>query len=290
MRYVKWPLLALIAAGTLLSCKTAHKTTKSATGTWQPQPITVDGANNDWPTPYPFYNDKAKIGYAVSNDKDNLYITMQTGDQMTIMKILRNGLTVWIDTNGKKEMRTSLTYPMENTNGSGMPMRGNGQEQPERPAAAEMQRKILESARDMSLVGFKSCNGGFLVQQNNGCGVVVRMGFDEYNTLVWEATVPFRAFYKNGLTPADAGRTVSICFAITGMKLPSFPGGQGGSGMPGGGGGMPGGGGMGGGGMPGGGGEMPGGGMPGGGMGGDPGHLFESTKTWYRTGLAYKAG
>src|SRR5689334_19575009 len=91
-------LLPVVATAFFCSCKTSQKTTKAAPGNWQAQPITADGNAADWPSPYPFYDSKAKIGYAVSNDKDNLYISMQTGDQMTVMKILRNGLTVWIDT------------------------------------------------------------------------------------------------------------------------------------------------------------------------------------------------
>jgi len=291
MKHTKGYLLVIVAATLLFSCKTAQKTSRTAAGTWQAHPITADGANSDWPAPYPFYDEKAKVGYAVSNDRDNLYITMQTGDQQTVMKILRNGLTVWIDTSGKKEMHTSITYPLENPNGGGMRMQhGNGQEQPERPAAEEMHRKVLENARDMSLAGFNNCNGGFLIHQNNSCGIVVRIGFDEYNTLIWEAVVPLRAFYKNSLTPADAGKPLSVCFAITGMKQPAGGGGQSGGGMHAGGGGMRGGGMGGGGGMRGGGGGMRGGGMNGGGMNGDRQHLFESTKTWYHTGLAYKAG
>src|ERR1039458_2943062 len=72
-----------------------HASTKRLPGTWQAQAITIDGKNTDWPSPYPEYDDKAMLGYAVSNDKDNLYITVETGDPATQLKILRNGLTVW---------------------------------------------------------------------------------------------------------------------------------------------------------------------------------------------------
>src|ERR1700742_240159 len=61
---------------------------------WQVVPIKVDGNNQDWPSPYPDYDDKAMLGYAVSNDKDNLYITVETGDPATQLKIIKEGLTV----------------------------------------------------------------------------------------------------------------------------------------------------------------------------------------------------
>src|SRR5580658_156365 len=79
---------------------------------WQVVPIDVDGSNKDWPSPYPEYDDKAMLGYAVSNDKDNLYITVETGDPATQLKILREGLTVWIDKKGEKEEVTGINYPI----------------------------------------------------------------------------------------------------------------------------------------------------------------------------------
>ncbi len=96
-----------------LSCSTAkHSKTKRKPGTWQAQPITVDGYNNDWPSPYPEYDDKAMLGYAVSNDKENLYITVETGDPATQLKILHSGLTVWIDKTGGREATTAINFPL----------------------------------------------------------------------------------------------------------------------------------------------------------------------------------
>src|ERR1700728_3087406 len=89
-------IVALIVA--FVSCKSSKSTVKRIKpGAWQVSPIVIDGHNTDWPSPYPEYDDKAQIGYAVSNDKDNLYITVETGDPATQLKILKGGLTVWID-------------------------------------------------------------------------------------------------------------------------------------------------------------------------------------------------
>src|SRR5579863_10004437 len=64
------------------------------------------------------------LGYAVSNDKENLYITVETGDPATQLKILRQGLTVWIDKTGGKEEETAINFPIPNP---------NKEERPERP-------------------------------------------------------------------------------------------------------------------------------------------------------------
>ncbi|PZF71974.1 hypothetical protein [Taibaiella soli] len=291
MRFVTNIAIGCIAvAAGLTACKSSQKTHAVANGTWQDQPIVVDGANNDWPSPYPFYDEKAKIGYVVTNDKDNLYVTMQTGDRMTIMKILRNGMTLWIDTSGKKAQNISVNYPMENADAPTHVQKDQTQPM-DKMDADQMHKRMLESARDLYLTGFKGCNGSFLIKQNNGCGVNVRMGFDEYNTLIWEAVIPFKSFYKDALAATDAHKPIGICFSIKGLQRPKTDGGSGGSmsngsvagrqnmGNMGGGGG----------GMHGGGGGMHGGGMHGGGgVGGDREALFESSKTWYETGMAVK--
>jgi hypothetical protein len=150
--------------------------------------------------------------------------------------------------------------------------------------------QISSSARDanqFALDGFGKCNGGYMVSQATSCGIKVMLRIDEYKELVWEAVVPFKAIYnKDTITAADAGRPVSVCFAVNRFKHPESKASSDNSSNAGG---MNNG--MGGGGM---GGGMRGGGGRGGGKGGhnpseDPMQRFyESTKTWKHFCLAYR--
>src|ERR1700733_7704901 len=120
-------VVIIFAAGiTFISCKSSKSgSSKRLPGMWQPQPITIDGNNKDWPSPYPEYDDKAQLGYAVSNDKNNLYITVETGDPATQLKIMRNGLTVWIDKTGEKNEQTAINFPIpKKTDGEDKPKSG----------------------------------------------------------------------------------------------------------------------------------------------------------------------
>lgn len=116
------------------------------------------------------------------------------------------------------------------------------------------------------------------------------MAIDEYNELIWEAAIPFKALYgKEHLDKKDEGKAISVCFAIKGVKRPEKPKDNGESmdtkgnmrseGMSGGGmrnasGGMHGGGGH-----RGGGGNM---------QNAEHESMFETTKTWKQFGLAYQ--
>jgi len=262
-------------------------------GTWQSEPIVIDGDSKDWPSPYPNYDAKAMVAYATSNDRRNLYITMETGDEMTQMKILKQGMTVSIDTNGKKDAEFSISYPLQNDN---EPMdvgkAGYGVKKGEQQHSLEkkMEQRIsknAEGATQLSLDGFKGCNGGFMTTQTNPCGIKVIAKIDEYKELVWEAVIPFKALYnKDSLSEADAGRPISVCFAVKGFKHPESKSSDGGGGGTGTGTGMNSS-------MRGGGGGMGGGGRGGHGAGrgstdNPMQHLYESTKTWKHFGIVYQ--
>ena len=213
------------------SSKPAH--TKRVPGVWQETPVTIDGSNKDWPSPYPAYDDKAMIGYAVSNDRENLYITVETGDQATQLKILRNGLTVWIDKTGGKNEVTAINYPIPSTyntiKGDGdrgeqslqMPAQG-GDIQKQRLAMTERIKKQIAEAREFSLEGFKACNAQFPLLERDSCGIKVSMALDEDNELVWEAVIPLKTFYyKQQVEPHDKGKELSICIETTGLTRPA---------------------------------------------------------------------
>jgi hypothetical protein len=297
-------LIVAITAGAM-SCSSSKHTVKRMTpGAWQAQPINIDGSNKDWPSPYPEYDDKAMLGYAVSNDKDNIYITVETGDPATQLKILREGLTVWIDKTGNKDEVMAINYPIP------MPpvKKDNNSQDANRAQPAHMQqgqnssqpdkrrmdledkvRRLMSEAKEYSLQGFKSCNLQYPIPENDSCGIVVRLGLDADNEMVWEAVIPFKTFYnKAQITRADRGRAISVCFETTGEKKPAGqPAGNRGSS----GGGMRpslGIGGMGGMGM------RMGGGHGGGNRGGQTPadnmmeSLYKSTKTYKKFGLAFQ--
>jgi hypothetical protein len=287
-------VLILILSFSCNSSKHSGKSKNVMPGTWQSQPVTIDGDSKDWPSPYPNYDVKALVAYATSNDKENLYITMETGDEMTQMKILKQGMTIMIDTDGGKDAQLKINYPLQNDSDP-LEMAKEDNSGLQKGSATRIthnwDKKISKSAGEAnqySLEGFSVCNGGYLVSQTTACGIKVKLGIDEYKELIVEVMVPFKAIYgKNVITAADAGHPISVCFAVKGFKAPSTKGNDntsnastpnmGGVGMNSG--------------MAGRGGGGRGGGGRSGGRGATENpmqHLYESTKTWKQFGLAYQ--
>lgn len=291
-KFVNSIAIAFVLTG-FLSCGSAHHSGGSKSvvpGTWQSTPIVIDGDSKDWPSPYPNYDAKAMVAYSTSNDAQNLYITMETGDEMTQMKILKQGMTVSIDTNGKKDPQFNINYPLQNDNEPlELVKQDHGQKSKSQLVTRQFDQKInkiLQEANQFSLDGFTNCTGGFMISQTAPCGIKIRARIDEYKELVWEAVVPFKVlFNKDSISATDAARTISICFAVKGFK-PNAPkndnnansgmnNGMGGAGTNS---------------------SMHGGGRGGGRGGGgnhnsaqDPmQHLYESTKTWKHFGIVFQ--
>ncbi len=222
---VKVLLPLIILAASCGNSKHLGKSQAAMPGTWQRQPIIIDGDSKDWPSPYPNYDAKAKVAYATSNDRENLYITMETGDEMTQMKILKQGMTVSIDTGGHKNPEFNINYPLLNENDDiDLTQKDFGKKKSAIPGYEDKQLdkklgKTALEANQFTVDGFSGCTGGYMVKQTTPCGISVRLSIDEYKELVWEAVIPFKTIYgKQSITAAQVGKPISVCFAVKGFK------------------------------------------------------------------------
>src|ERR1035437_149887 len=249
---------------------------------WQSNTIVVDGKPTEWPTPLKYYDDKSKLQYAVTNDKENLYLCIKATEEQTQIKILRAGMQIWIDTTGKNEHRVGILFPMASMKQrfdqtTTAPKESNTEESTEERKPKKKQDIIglrntfLKGYKEMQLSGFQPPINGMNPIQTT-YGIVVSVNWDTIGIMTYEAVIPFKTFYKDAVSLSDSLKCMGISIVLNALPSPSGGGGHsgGGGGGHGGGGGGMGGGGMGAGGM--GGGGMGGRGMGGGGMRGGGGH------------------
>lgn len=292
-------ICSALALLTISSCNTS-KHTIAKRAPFATKPVTIDGNDDEWPNPYPYYDSKAMISYAVSNDHDNLYLTVKASDARMRAKILRGGMQVWIDTSGGTDQQLLIQSPMPNAlsrDERGQMRQHAGADEPsteDRREARTRREQMMLDAREYSLKGFGACDGNFSgsTATDNSCGIQLKLGVNQYNELVWEAAIPFMAWHHRLLAPNDVAKTYNICFEVGGVKMAARTtgggarmggGGMGGMRMGGGGGGHMGGMGR------GGGGRMGGGSMHGGAQNSDGGaSLSQTTKTWLKARLAYQ--
>ena len=257
-------------------------------GHYQDSPVAADGVPSEWKMPLRFTNAAYTMQYNVTNDDQNIYVAVSSLDDITQLRILRSGMTIYFDPKGKKNKDISLHFPIpkapdpnsSRSRGDGSTAYYQNQNGNQNPAQNRDTRKeeLLLQSDFYNTAGFTSIeNGQFSVgDPKTPIHVGIKLN-NQDSLLVYEVVIPL----KNILGPDWAAKAAKKNFSV-GVVMDAVAGsGSGGGGRPGGGfGGMRGMGmrGMGGGGMGGGGGRRNGGGQ----------QAQKEDANWYEFRLATK--
>lgn len=241
--------------------------------TWKDRDITLDGKGGDWLGAKYYFEDSA-VSVGLINDERYLYVSMITENPMIRAQIMRQGLTVWLDSHGGKNKTFGIKYPvgrkMEEEEGERMDPRAMMDE----TAREEMMQRLQEGMTEMEVLG---PDGEVLSKMDieDARGIEVKMR-NASGTFVYELKVPLASSgeypFAVGVNPGD---TIGVGFLSPRMQMRRPGGTRGGGRIPGGGGGIPPGGSM-------------GGGFSGrGGMGGRMGRMMpQDLKIWATVRLA----
>ena len=260
--------LALLPASLLLACSrqplAGAARSAGATSRFVAAPPTIDGQATDW-TDSLRYDPASKLQYQVLNDSRMVYVRLKATDAATQGRIVREGLTVWLDTTGRNQRQFGVRFPLD---GSRQPAPGPPPAEAPDATAADRQAarrahiaQTLGALREMELLNYKGSKEPTLTDAQSPLGVHAALAADAQEDLVYELAVPLRLLYKH-LPALNPGKAAVVGVTIIGNAPTGSSAGtnggpmsnQGNVGMRGGygGGGMRGGGGYGGGGMRGG--------------------------------------
>ncbi|WP_188754125.1 hypothetical protein [Pedobacter psychrotolerans] len=146
----------------------------------------ADGISNEWNEPLNQYNDATKLAFALANDDQNLYIIIESLDPQTTFSILRGGITLNINTEGKKKDGIKLIFPLmdkppipKDTEGKDKPWPNEGSEIHD-PNAVNKSIKIS---------GFKNIADGNLPAINQS-GITTGMSIHPNRDLIYELSIP----------------------------------------------------------------------------------------------------
>lgn len=102
-----------IFAGTVLLLAVAFcgfAQEKTIQSIWASSPLVMDGLINEWEGD-PFHEEKkVKVEYAFRNDADTLYVFFRFNDFKYLSSIEITGMTLWIDTRGKKDKDLGVKF------------------------------------------------------------------------------------------------------------------------------------------------------------------------------------
>jgi uncharacterized membrane protein YgcG len=226
-----------------------HAQNKNVQNKLQPPPanITIDGDPKEWGDSLPYYNKDKQLNYALANDQDNIYMAIRVNDRSQQIRVLRAGLTLSIDTKGRKKETFSITFPVgdqsmdtqvqEPTDLQG---RSNDVTQQDRDDLASAR---LTKLREIRVVGFKDIEGE-MITTSNTYGIKTAIDYDKDGNLVYEAAIPLKFFHADDLAKSEWAFNFKINGITHKGQNPNSPdqdgpgrAGRGGGGMSGGGGG-----------------------------------------------------
>lgn len=139
------------------------------------------------------FDEKSKLHYQIESDDETLHINLKTTDRATIMRIVRNGLTVYMDANGKKNKQVFLQYPMPSPRPTGMA--GERSKDGQRPKFSL--NDVLDGVNTMALYSSWGVENKFFAVMPTMDIAVAIMAVED-SILVYDLYIPFGLVKEGG--------------------------------------------------------------------------------------------
>jgi len=189
--------------------------------------VVVDGNVTEWGN-LQAYNKTTRLWYTLANDDKNIYLVIKSSNQNTNNKILANGITLTINTAGKKKEKGAfaIAFPAISTAGGagrGRRKRNFGQDDapPDSAAVLAQQKQTLATAKEISVLGFKEITDT-LISIYNEYSIKAVATFDAKGSFCYELSVPLSLLQIS----ADGKTEIAYDLRVNGAQLGNFPGEQ----------------------------------------------------------------
>ncbi len=221
MRKIRNSIIQMGVILLFISCsgtKNANQSELVNNGNWQETPLSINGDDGDWSQPLTFSDSKLEMNYSVSNDKENLYIRLISGNNETIQRILYGGLTLYLNNHGVKDIAgaVGISFPTGNMKNR------KGNLLNDRAEYRQNKRVAVDAVQDYALFGFPTMKTqeNFDLSSDNPESIRLGIGLNNAGALIYEVKVPLVSFLtKNEVL--NAGRK---SFAVGWVIEPLPPG------------------------------------------------------------------
>lgn len=130
------------------------------------------------------YNEENQLFYILSNDDTNLYVNMRIPRGISQLKILRSGLTVWIDTDAKAREVLGIKFPAGNNTGP----RSTGTKK--EFSEEDRQIELTLETQNIELKGFQGKGSSVLIPSYQTDNIRGKIEFDENQNLNYKLIIP----------------------------------------------------------------------------------------------------
>lgn len=223
LSYTSMVILAAFIIGGCGSSRNSQQSGITESIHWQKDSLVIDGSDSGWIRPLAYHDEKQGLSYSVSNDDRNLYISASTQNEATIMRILRGGLTLYINGHGTKDEygAAGISFPTGNSSNKNDNLLNN------RPGLEQDKNIALRGVDDYALFGFRTIRAPetFAYDQPNAEGVEVAINMISSKELIYEAKIPLNSFLTRAAIVNLGKNNFAVGFVLESM--PTQPGNSG---------------------------------------------------------------
>lgn len=174
---------------------------------YQEHPLVIDGNSNDWQSLQ--LTEKENIFYSITNDSANIYLLLEIKDNNLQKKTFMSGLSVWIDTTGRKKTNLGIICPIKNDIAA---MKQGSMQQLD-----QMKRITKNPLIEAEFIGFEE-KSLTCVASSNPYHIEISINSDENSYLHYELKVPFSSLNKK--ISDFKNQQISIGIEIGGVEMP----------------------------------------------------------------------
>jgi hypothetical protein len=197
------------------SSKNGQQTGYAEPAYWQKDSLVIDGSDSGWTKPLAYHDEKQELSYSVSNDDRNLYITASTQNDATIIRILKGGMTLYINSHGTKDEygAAGISFPTGNNVLKNDNLLNN------RPGLEQDKNIALRGVEDYSLFGFRTIRAPetFAYGQPNAEGVELAISMRSSKELIYEAKIPLNSFLTRAMMVNLNRKSFAVGFVLESM-------------------------------------------------------------------------
>ena len=164
-----------------------------------PPNIKIDGKATEWNNKFQAYNHSTDIFYTISNDDDNLYLTIQSTNLLISKKIIAGGVKLTLNTSGKKNdpYPIAITFPVNNASTYSKISSILNVSSKERNILVrdslqlKINNELENSEKEIKITGIKTITDT-LISVYNMQGVKACTQFDGKGALTYELAIPIK--------------------------------------------------------------------------------------------------
>jgi len=181
-------------------------------GHYQESAVTIDGELNEWPQPLAFSSNGGRLQYSITNDRENVYVSLLARDEITALRILRSGITIYIDPEAGESKKMSLAFPIGVATQPGDNKMGSGN----LADLKEYRLELLLQTTVFNTTGFNNMENRMYDLTDKSRMRLALKSFAT-NGLSYEAAIPLKYIFGNVTASQLLTHNLSVGVFINGM-------------------------------------------------------------------------